>query len=114
MHSLLQKNIHDYLQTREKAGLLRELTTHFAKKNPENLYLNLNDYLQLSKHPFIIQAAQKALEIWGTSCGGSPVVGSYWSIHQELESVLQKWCGFEHGLLWNSGYTANKALLSTL
>jgi 8-amino-7-oxononanoate synthase len=113
MHNyVLQKYIAEYLQVKEKAGLLRKLTT--AKNNPENIYLNLNDYLQLSKHPFIIQAAQKALEIWGTSCGGSPVVGSYWPIHQELESVLQKWCGFEYGLLWNSGYMANKALLSTL
>lgn len=114
MHSTLQKHILEYLQTREKAGLLRELTTYFAKNNSADVCLNLNDYLQLSKHPRIIQAAQKSLEKWGTSSGGSPAVGSYWPIHQELENVLKEWCGFEYGLLWNSGYTANKALLSTL
>lgn len=112
MQSVL-KYIHEYLQTRKKAGLIRELTPYFVKNN-SNLYLNLNDYLQLSKHPRIIQAAQKALETWGTSSGGSPAVGSYWPIHQELEHVLKEWCGFEYGLLWNSGYTANKALLSSL
>ena len=99
---------------REKAGLLRELNPNLVKNNPKDLYLNLNDYLQLSRHPQIIQAAQHALEIWGTSSGGSPAVGSYWPIHQKLEDVLKEWCGFEYGLLWNSGYTANKALLSTL
>jgi 8-amino-7-oxononanoate synthase len=114
MHNTLQKYIQEYLQAREKSGLLRELIPCFVKNNPKNLYLNLNDYLQLSQHPSIIQAAQKALEIWGTSSGGSPAVGSYWPIHQELENVLKEWCGFEYGLLWNSGYTANKALLSTL
>ena len=114
MPSALKKYIHEYLRAREKAGLLRELTPCFVKNNPKDLYLNLNDYLQLSKHPLIIQAAQKALEVWGTSSGGSPAVGSYWPIHQELEEVLKEWCGFEYGLLWNSGYTANKALLSTL
>ncbi len=114
MHSALQKYIHAYLQASEKAGLLRELTTSSVKNNPEDLYLNLNDYLQLSRHPFIIQTAQKALERWGTSSGGSPAVGSYWPIHQALEDVLKEWCGFEYGLLWNSGYAANKALLSTL
>ncbi len=114
MHSALEKYIHEYLQAKEKAELLRELTPCFVRNNPKNLYLNLNDYLQLSQHPSIIQAAQKALEIWGTTSSGSPAVGSYWPIHQELEDVLKKWCGFEYGLLWNSGYTANKALLSTL
>lgn len=112
MHKSLQKNIHEYLQARSKSGLLRELNP--IKNNPKGLYLNLNDYLQLSKHPFVIQAAQKALEKWGTTSSGSPAVGSYWPIHQELENVLKKWCGFEYGLLWNAGYTANKALLSAL
>jgi len=114
MHNTLQKHIHDYLQDRKKSGLLRELTPCYVRNNPKDLYLNLNDYLQLSTHPSVVQAAQKAIKIWGTSSGGSPVVGSYWPIHQELEDVLKKWCGFEYGLLWNSGYTANKALMSTL
>lgn len=114
MHNTLQKHIHDYLQAREKAGLLRELIPCCVKNNPKYLCLNLNDYLQLSQHPSIIQAAKKALEIWGTTSSGSPAVGSYWPIHQELEHVLKEWCGFEYGLLWNSGYTANKALMSTL
>lgn len=114
MHPTLQKHIHGYLQKRKKAGLYRELIPRFIKNHPKNLYLNLNDYLQLSQHPSIIHAAQKAIEIWGTTSSGSPVVGSYWPIHQKLENVLKEWCGFEYGLLWNSGYTANKALLSTL
>lgn len=114
MQNTLQKYIHEYLQVKKKAGLLRELIPCFVKNNPKHLYLNLNDYLQLSQHPSIIQAAQKALEIWGTTSSGSPAVGSYWPIHQELENVLKEWCGFEYGLLWNSGYTANKALLSAL
>lgn len=114
MHNTLQEHIHGYLQTKEKAGLLRELIPCHVKNNPKGLYLNLNDYLQLSQHPSIIQAAQKALETWGTTSSGSPAVGSYWPIHQALENVLKEWCGFEYGLLWNAGYTANKALLSTL
>ncbi len=114
MHSNLQKHIHNYLDTRKQTGLLRQFTPCTVPQNSKNLYLNLNDYLQLSRHPSVIQAAQKALENWGTSSGGSPAVGSYWSIHEELETVLKKWCGFEYSLLWNSGYTANKALLSAL
>lgn len=114
MHSNLQKHIHDYLQTRKKTGLLRELIPRSVMRHPKHLCLNLNDYLQLSHHPSIIQAAQEALDIWGTTSGGSPAVGSYLSIHQKLETVLKTWCGYEYGLLWNSGFTANKALLSHL
>lgn len=111
---MLHKYIQNYLKMRKKAGLLRELKTCFMQHNLRDLYLNQNDYLQLSRHPFIIQTAQKALATWGTSSRGSPAVASFWPIHQELEEALKKWCGFEHGLLWNSGHTANKALLSAL
>lgn len=114
MHPLLQKNIADYLAKRANAGLLRTLTASRVKQDTQGLYLNLNDYLQLSNHPAVIHAAQQALETWGTSSAGSPFVSSYWPIHEELEHALKEWCGFEYGLLWNSGYTANKALLSTL
>ncbi len=114
MHKVLNQHIHEYLKEREETKLLRELTACSVRNNSTDLYLNLNDYLQLSRHPLIIEAAQKALAEWGTTSSGSPVVGSYWPIHQELEEALKEWCGFEYGLLWNSGYTANKALLSSL
>lgn len=106
--------IHNFLQTREKTGLLRRLIPRSDVNTTHNLYLNLNDYLQLSMHPKIIDAAKQALDCWGTTSSGSPAVGSYLSIHQNLEDVLKTWCGFEYGLLWNSGYSANRALLSTL
>lgn len=114
MHSNLEARLDSYLNQRREAQLLRELKVAPCVEAPGAFYLNHNDYLQLSKHPTIIQAAQKALEQWGSSARGSPVVGSYWEIHHALESALTQWCGFAHGLLWNSGYTANKALLSTL
>lgn len=113
MHCTLNKYINDYLQSKKKSQLLRELTPCMTN-NGNNLYFNLNDYLQLSRHPFIIQSTQHAIAEWGTTSSGSPAVGSYWPIHQALENVLKEWCGFEYGLLWNSGFTANKALLSML
>ena len=110
----LLDDIDEYLYEREKLNLLRTLTPNSFRNDLNNLYLNLNDYLQLSKHPRVIKAAQQALETWGTTSSGSPVVGSYFFIHQTLENVLKEWCGFEYALLWNSGYTANKSLLSIL
>lgn len=65
MSAALKKHLHEYLRIREKNKLLRKLTPSFINNNPKDLYLNLNDYLQLSKHPRIIQAAQQALAIWG-------------------------------------------------
>lgn len=114
MHPILNKTISNYLESRKQNNLLRELFPSFVRNHPNDLYLNLNDYLQLSTHPVIKEAAKEAIETWGTTSSGSPAVGSYWPIHQELENVLKKWCGFEYALLWNSGYTANKALLSAL
>lgn len=114
MHPVLKKNICHYLDSKKQKRLLRELSPSLVRNNSDNLYLNLNDYLQLSTHSFVIESAKNAIEQWGTTSSGSPVVGSYWPIHEELENVLKKWCGFPYALLWNSGYTANKALLSQL
>ena len=79
-------------------------------------WMNLrdNDYLNLINEPFVKEAASDAVQKFGTSSFGSPVVGGYLEVHKELEEVLCKWTGYPNGLLWTSGYSANRSLLSML
>lgn len=91
---------------------LRQLTLTPHTQNVINL--SSNDYLNLSKHPKVIQASQIATEKFGTSSSGSPVVTSYLPIHQELEDTMTSWLGFKECLIWTSGFTANKSILETL
>jgi 8-amino-7-oxononanoate synthase len=78
--------------------------------------LNLadNDYLRLSQHARVVAAAQRATREWGTSASASPLITGYTSLHAALEERLQVWHGFAAGLIWNSGYAANQAVLSQL
>ncbi len=94
------------------AGLERELRVH----DPLSGYLNLanNDYLELSGRPEIRAAAVEAIAKYGTSSSASPLVSGFGPAHASLLERVKRWHGFEQGLIWNSGFAANSALLAHL
>jgi 8-amino-7-oxononanoate synthase len=73
-----------------------------------------NDYLGLAQEPALIAAWQQGLSLYGTGSGASPLVTGYHSAHHELEAQLADWLGYDRALLFNSGFSANQALLFTL
>ena len=73
-----------------------------------------NDYLALIRDPRVIAASCEAVKCYGCSASGSPVVGGYLDIHEELEQALCDWTGYRSALLWPSGYSANRAFLQML
>ena len=100
----------DSLEDRKNKGLLRELKVQDAN----SINLASNDYLGLAQHLDLIRVAQLAAETYGTSSSASPLITGYLPIHQDLERRVCKWHGFAHGLIWNSGFQANRSLLSLL
>jgi 8-amino-7-oxononanoate synthase len=100
------------LAERTSNGLLRQLEPKPA--GPAWLNLADNDYLGLSHDPVVVAAAAAAAQKWGASAGASPLITGYTELHAELERALTLWHGYEHGLVWNSGYAANSAVLSML
>ncbi|WP_299018144.1 8-amino-7-oxononanoate synthase [uncultured Photobacterium sp.] len=73
-----------------------------------------NDYLGLAQDPELVKAWQQGLTLFGTGSGASPLVTGFLSAHHELETQLADWLGYERALLFNSGFSANQALLFTL
>lgn len=113
MKSVLDIRLSTDLEATAQTQGLRKLSI----TNPRDLnIINLatNDYLNLSQHPQVIQASQEAIQKFGTSSGGSPVVASYFEIHKELEQTLSQWLGFKECLIWTSGVSANKSILETI
>ena len=47
-----------------------------------------NNYLGLTTHPKVREAAQKAVEIYGTSCTGSRFLNGTLEMHLELEQEI--------------------------
>jgi len=73
-----------------------------------------NDYLGLSQHPALAQAAHDAIRRLGTGTGASRLVVGARPVHAELERELAAWKGAEAALLFPSGFAANVGLLTTL
>ena len=73
-----------------------------------------NDYLGLSWHPAVIDAAGRALAEYGASAGASRLVTGNHPLYRELESALAALKGKEAALVFPSGYMANLGLLSAL
>lgn len=106
------KRLQQSLNERDASGLRRSLRVW--ENDPSLLNLAANDYLGLAHDPSVIAAAIEAATRYGCSASSSPLISGFQPPHQELEAKLCRWHGFPHGLLWNSGYAANQALLSRL
>jgi 8-amino-7-oxononanoate synthase len=78
------------------------------------LNLSDNDYLELARHPAVIDASIAAARRYGTSASASPLITGWKQPHEELVAAVCAWHGFPYGMLWTSGYAANSAVLGTL
>ena len=73
-----------------------------------------NDYLALSQHPHLRQAAARAIESHGVGTGASRLICGQFPIHHQLEKRFAQFKHAESALAFPSGYMANLALLTTL
>lgn len=73
-----------------------------------------NDYLGLAGHPALIERARAWTEEWGAGARSSRLVTGTTELHAALEDKLARLKGAEAGLILNSGYQANSAILPAL
>ncbi|MEQ9461685.1 MAG: 8-amino-7-oxononanoate synthase [Phycisphaeraceae bacterium] len=116
----LTNHLREDLARREDEGLLRQLrpvenTGPIVRLHGRDL-LNLasNDYLGLSQHPRLIQAATEASQRYGTGSGASRLVVGDLPPHREAEEAFAAFKHAEAALLTGSGYLANLALMTSL
>ena len=112
MNEALLQRLRQSLAQREGSSLRRKLTARASADTRVNLADN--DYLGLSRDPAVIAAGVAALHEWGASSSASPLVTGYTEIHQKLEHTLAAWQGYGHGLVMNTGFSANSAVLGGL
>ena len=73
-----------------------------------------NDYLGLSRHPAVLEAAATSLQANGLGAAGSRLVTGTRPLHLLLEQQLAAWLGRERVLLFPSGFQANIAAVMAL
>jgi len=73
-----------------------------------------NNYLGLSDHPEIVQAARKGLEEWGYGLSSVRFICGTQEIHKELERKISVFLGTEDTILYTSCFDANGGLFETL
>ncbi|MCH2108051.1 MAG: aminotransferase class I/II-fold pyridoxal phosphate-dependent enzyme [Polyangiaceae bacterium] len=73
-----------------------------------------NNYLGLTAHPKVREAAKNAIDRYGTSMTGSRLVNGSMKLHEEFEEKLAAWYGKESALVFTTGYQVNLATLAAL
>jgi len=80
----------------------------------KRIMLGSNNYLGLTHHPKVLEAATAALHRYGSGCTGSRFLNGSLDLHEQLESALATFLGKESCIVFSTGYGANLGLISGL
>jgi 8-amino-7-oxononanoate synthase len=80
----------------------------------EVLNFSSNDYLDLARHPHVIDRSREALDLYGVGTSSSRLVTGTLPIHEELEARLATEKGYDSALVFGSGYMANAGTIPVL
>lgn len=108
------------LQALEARGRLRHLResaragVHLRQAGQEYISFACNDYLGLSQHPRVIEAARAATRDHGAGAGAARLVSGNHALHAPLESAIARHKATEAALLFGSGYLTNIGVIPAL
>ncbi len=122
MYGKIQRHLQEKISEIQHAGLFKRERVIEGPQQADisvdngTSVLNLcaNNYLGLSNHPAVVQAAQQALEDWGYGLASVRFICGTQSIHKQLEERLSAFLGMEDSILYGSCFDANGGLFETL
>lgn len=78
------------------------------------IMIGSNNYLGLTTHPKVREAAMEAIKRYGTSCTGSRFLNGNLACHNQLEQELADFAGKEAGIVFSTGMQVNLGTISAL
>ncbi len=78
------------------------------------IMIGSNNYLGLTSHPKVKEAALEAVKKYGSGCSGSRFLNGTLVIHEELERRLAKFMRKEAAQVFSTGFLTNLGTISTL
>ena len=110
MSELFEERLENELKALRTKNLLRKPLAF----NSNFLNLATNDYFLLRHNKQVLAIADEIARKYGTGSGASPLLSGYLPCHQILINELLDWKHKSFGMLYNSGYMANQALVKNL
>ncbi|MCY9213884.1 glycine C-acetyltransferase [Bacillus haynesii] len=83
-------------------------------KGKDIIQLSSNNYLGLTSHPRLQKAAEEAVKRYGAGTGSVRTIAGTFTMHDELEKKLASFKNTEAALVFQSGFTANQGILSSI
>lgn len=80
----------------------------------EVVNLSSNNYLGLTNHPKMREAAKRAIDQYGAGAGAVRPIAGTMTLHRELEEKLARFKGVEATLVFQSGFAANLGTIQAL
>jgi 8-amino-7-oxononanoate synthase len=78
------------------------------------LMFGSNNYLGLTLHPEVVNAAREAVAQYGAGTTGSRTANGTFGLHEALEGELADWFGKRHAIIFSTGYQANLSIIGGL
>lgn len=105
----------------QQAGLYPFFRVIESAQDPEVLIngrklimVGSNNYLGLTNHPKVKEAALEAVRKYGTGCAGSRFLNGTLDIHVKLEEKLARFMRKESALIFSTGFQVNLGVISAL
>ena len=115
MYGSLKQHLENELKNIQEAGLLKRERIIVSEQDAEitleggQKVLNFcaNNYLGLSSHPRVVDAAKRAIETHGYGMSSVRFICGTQDIHKELERKIAEFYGTEDTILYAAAFDAN-------